>query len=281
MDEVDDDDFLIDDPVSPEFTNYYLYAFVATVIVGFPLLFVALYKIYMDHQHHQDKQDTYREKMREYREAKQGLTANLRHEVNETRRHYEMEKIEKEHNERQIRSDHAKQVRELESKIRTQESRLKAKTTEIEELIAEHRETQRMTNLDHSQQMQKAKNTIATLTSSCEDLRKNLAMDKKSAEEAYAQLKSRYYREQLERSEHEHDFKTRIRSLEDSLHLSQLETRRLTSELSSKEEKLQAAQRSQNWLRTFWQRNRAPGVHTVKTDDGYLYDHNVHSHSEN
>ena len=261
--EVDDDDFY--DPISPDSTNYYLYAFAATVIVGLPLLLVAFYKIYMDHQHHQDKQDAYREKMREYREAKQGLTANLRYEVNETRRHYEMEKIEKEHNEREIRSDHAKQVRELESKIRTQESRLKAKTTEMEKLVAEHREAQEKIDSEHSQQMQKAKNTIATLKSSCEDLKKRLEMEKESAQEAnerYAQLNSKYYSERLQRDEHEYELKIRIRTLEDSQLSLQLETRRLTSELISTKEKLQAAQ---NWsLRTVLQRNRAPGVDDVK-----------------
>ena len=277
MDEVDDDDFYgSEDPDIPDSTNYYLYAFVATVIVGLPLLLVALYRIYIDHQHHQDKQDAYREKMREYREAKQGLTANLRHEVNASRQHYEMERIEKEHNERQIRSDHAKQVRELESKIRTQESRLNAKNAEIEELNAQHRETQKKINLDHSQQMQKAKHTIATLTSSCEDLRKDLEMEKRNAKEAnerYAQLNAQYYRERVERSEHEHNFKSRIRTLGDSLHSSQLETERLTSELISTKQKLQAAQRS------FWQRHRAHGVHRVEVDEG-LSTHSVNNYMQ-
>ena len=46
-----------------------------------------------------------------------------------------------------------------------EESRLKAKNAEIEELNAQHRETQRKINLDHSQHniIQKAKHTIATL----------------------------------------------------------------------------------------------------------------------
>ena len=78
MDEVDDDNFYGSKGLgSPDSTTYYLYAFAATSIVGLPLLFVALYKIYMDHQHHQDEQYAYREKMMEYREAKQGLTVNL------------------------------------------------------------------------------------------------------------------------------------------------------------------------------------------------------------
>ena len=33
--------------------NYYLYALVATAVLGLPLLFAALFKIYADHQRHQ------------------------------------------------------------------------------------------------------------------------------------------------------------------------------------------------------------------------------------
>ena len=89
--DVDDEPLFYDDCRPTGNFNYYLCALIATVVVGLPLLFFALYKVYIDHQHHRDEHLAHREKMDEYREAKQGLAANLRSEVNSVHARYEME----------------------------------------------------------------------------------------------------------------------------------------------------------------------------------------------
>ena len=159
---------------------------------------------------------------------------NLRHEVNATRRHYEMEKIEREHNDRQIRMDHGKQIRELESKVRTQESVLRAKTTEIEELIAEHRETLRKIDSEYSHKMQKAKHKIASLTSSYRKLNRDLEKERENvqrADERYEQQLKENRRDRETNTRRESELETQKSKLEDSLHTSQLNVQSLNFDL--------------------------------------------------
>ena len=227
MDEVNNDDFYGSESLDClDSTNYYFYAFAATVIIGLPLFFIAMFKIYMDHQHHQDEQDVYREKKRMYRDATQGITANLLDEVNQTRVCYERGKIEREQNERQIHSDYRGKIRGLELQIHTQ-------ITEIEDLKAEHRETLE----------QEKKKAEEMLTSLHDDLRRE----------------KENFRVESERHEGEkEDLQTRIQNIEG-------EAERLRSELRSTIERLEAlkAKRipqkddsSRSWLSFFRSSNK-------------------------
>ena len=204
MDEADSDDFYGSESLDfPYSTNYYPYAFAATVIIGLPLFFVALYKIYMDHQHHQDKKDADMEKMKMLYKMNQGHTAHLRHDLNTTRTHCEMAKMKMQQNERQMHLDHKKQIRELESKI----SR-------------------------HSQDMQKAENTIAILTSSCHELEEDLQGEKENAEQANESCRKL--------NEEKNELLAQIQELECNLDWSRNKIESQGIELSSTKEKLKA-----------------------------------------
>lgn len=141
--------------------KYSSYFFVTAVIVG--LLFVALYKIYVDHQRHQDKQRVHKETMREYHAAKEDVTANLIREAKETRALYNEEKFRREECEGQIRGAQV-EITELKSKIHTQKRQLNDKDDEIEELNAE--------KLRLLKQNEIANKRIATLTRNCDMLQK-------------------------------------------------------------------------------------------------------------
>ena len=246
--------------------NYYLYALVATIFVGLPLLFVAFYKVYTDHQYHRDEQLAHKEKMNEYREAKQGLAADLRSEANSVHARYEMEKMEREQKERQLRLGHGKQVRELESQIRAQERQLNAKNAELEEMIAENHEMQGK----HSQQVQQLNNTIAALQTTCRSLRNELEGESEKVNqerEKYERLNAACRRERVERDEREYVLKDQIRVIEDTRRSLQRETERLKSELQ------RATQR--NWR--LWRTrpnatNTSPGFQTVEIVEESLFD---------
>ena len=232
-------------------TNYYLYTFAASVIIGLPLLFVALYKIYVDHQHNQEKEQAHKDTMREYRDAKQGLATSLRHEVNTTRTHYENERIEIEQGERKLRLEHGEEVRVLKAKIREQESGVNAKNREIKEIKDETIKRERRTSQEHSQQLQKANDAAIASKEECKRLQKELNRERENARKAtdeIRRLRDENSKESLERRNQEYSLKDQKRKLEDNLHSLQVETESLKNQLRRAEEREKPAYNR----RRFW-----------------------------
>lgn len=224
-------------------TNYYLYVLAATVVCGLPLLFLALFKIYADHQRNLQERAVHKEMMQEYQDAKKGLTASLRCEVNSTRANYEMERMEREHKERQIRLDHGKKVQELESKIRSLERQLKSKNVQLEETVVKAQETLRTANAVHSRELREAHDTIAHWECKCEDFKEQLAQSARQAREEYRRLDERYQRERVGRGEDQQKFDARIRGLESHNISLEGQLRDLKNKLARAEERLKEAQR--------------------------------------
>ena len=247
LDEESFSDDLGDDSFS-ETTNYYIYALAATVVFGLPLLFVALFKIYTDHQRNEQERLAHKEKMQEYQDAKKGLSASLRCEVNSTRAHYERETVEKEYKERQLRLEYSKRVTELESKIRSLERQLTAKNVQLEETIADDQETLRTANAEHSRQMREADGTIAQWKATCESLREELSRSARQAREEYKRLDEKYQREREERIKDQRHFDANIRSYKCHNLSLQGQIRELKNKLARTEESLREAQQ-RNWRR--------------------------------
>ena len=262
MDEELNEDKLYDDDGS---ANYYLYALVATAVLGLPLLFAALFKIYADHQRHQSEQQTHEEKMWEYRDAKKGLAASLRCEVSTTRARYERERVEKEAREREARLDHGKLVRELESTIRSLKRQLTDRDADLRKTVAEAKETQRATTAEHSREMRLARDTIARLDTKCENLRKEMAIKENEERENYGKLERRYRRERAERDEKERGLTRYIEGVEDEKLALQVQ---LKTELARAEELVKEVQRvKEAQLRTKATTHRRPWF--LKSSDGH------------
>ena len=258
-DQLSDDDELYEDSAlgSNSSYQYYLYTFFATVAIGLPLLFLALFKIYVDHQRQQSERAAHEEKMREYQEAKKGLAASLRCEVSSTRARFERERMGKEAKEREARLDHGKQVLELESKIRSLERQLADKMEELHQSAAEAERTQQEKSAEHSQEMRKALNDIARLENESKRLEATLVRTEQEALEKCRSAEEKYRRERVTREEREWQLNQRIRRLGDDKQLLQTEMSGLKAELARAEERLRESQRS--WRNMFSRSTTASG----------------------
>ena len=153
-------------------TNVYMYTLSAVVVIGLPLMVIALYKIYIEHQHYQEMVQAHKEKMEEYRTAKSGFASNLRREVNSTRVDSEIQRMKLEENERTLRQQHKKEMRQQEARFRERERELEANMREINRLKEEDVERERKNSRQYQKRVQEAEKTVAFLKETCNDLEK-------------------------------------------------------------------------------------------------------------
>ena len=153
-------------------TNVYMYTLSAVVVIGLPLMVIALYKIYIEHQHYQEMVQAHKEKMEEYQTAKSGLASNLRREVNSTRVDSEIQRMKLEENERTLRQQHKKEMRQQEARFRERERELEANMREINRLKEEDVERERKNSRQYQKSVQEAEKTVAFLKETCNDLEK-------------------------------------------------------------------------------------------------------------
>lgn len=144
-------DFLTSEDSCAYSTADYVIAVVA--FIGLPLMAVALYKIYVDHQHNQAKEQAHRKVLDEYQRSKSGLAAKLQHEVIWTRTDSEMQRMRLEDNERTLRQRHKQEMREQETKHHEREQELEARMREIERQRKEQIEREKY-NQEHISKLQ-------------------------------------------------------------------------------------------------------------------------------
>ena len=120
---MDDENLLIDNTVN------YEHGIVVVVVVGMFLVVVALalYKIYVDHQHNQAKEQEYWEVMEEYQYSKFGLATKLQHEVIATQTDSMMQRMKQEESEQALRQRHKEKIKEQEKQHHSHKQMLKAK----------------------------------------------------------------------------------------------------------------------------------------------------------
>ena len=153
-------------------SNVYVYTLSAVVVIGLPLMVIALYKIYIEHQHYQEMVQAQKEKMEEYRAAKSGLASNLQREVNATRVDGEIQRMKLEENERTLRQQHKKEMRQQEARFRERERELEANIREINRLKEEDVERERKNSRQYQRRVQETEQTVAFLKETCNDLEK-------------------------------------------------------------------------------------------------------------
>ena len=115
--------------------NTFNYAIIGVVVVlGMFCVVVALvlYKLYLDYQHNQAKEQAHRDLMEEYQYSKSGLAAQLRHEVIATRTDSEMQRMIQEDSEQALRQRHKKEMEEEEKRHHSHKQRLEAEMREFE-----------------------------------------------------------------------------------------------------------------------------------------------------
>lgn len=142
---MDDKDLLTDDTFN--------YAKVTVTVVGLFLVVVALtlYKIYVDHQHNQAKEQEYWEKMEEYQATKSGLAAQLRDEVIATRTDSEIQKMKQKETEQDLRQRHKKEMEKQEKK---QKIEMEAKMREFEKQKQKLLEKEKQSSQEYIRQLE-------------------------------------------------------------------------------------------------------------------------------
>lgn len=253
-------DLLFEDGFSST-SSYYFYALAATIVIGLPLLMIALFKLYSDHQRQQQDRFEHKEKMEEYREAKKGLAASLRSEVNATRAHYERDKMEQEHKERENRLKHSKEVHELQSNVASLKRQLKSKSEELSDAEKMHKYAKEK----HSRDIQDAHNENAQWESKYSALDEELSRQIREGEEKCRRLDRDYQRKLREGRER---FDGELLTLENknrSLHSQLVESK---SELVRTQERLREAQANRRLFS--WSRQQTRTQDPANAARGYV-----------
>ena len=192
----------------------YSYTQAVVVVIGLPLVVLALYKIYVDHKHNREKAQAHREKMEEYRKAKSGFVATLHNELISTRMDKEDQRMRLEDNEQALRDRYQKEMSEQETRHLERERELEARIRGIKKQTLVQLEKEKQKNHQRIKQLEEEvssqRNEIEALESTIEKQEQSL----KQQGERYAELNDKHSTYFCQSYQRETDLKNEKEELE-------------------------------------------------------------------